>query len=62
MVQRKETQLISLLLVVIYLSFISLGLPDSLLGTEYYRPGDQGEEVRFKERLDYIKKWKEQRS
>ncbi|MBQ1881261.1 MAG: replication-associated recombination protein A [Lachnospiraceae bacterium] len=37
-------------------------LPDSLLGTEYYRPGDQGEEVRFKERLDYIKKWKEQHS
>ncbi len=35
-------------------------LPDNLLGTEYYHPGDQGEEVKFKERLDYIKKWKEQ--
>ena len=35
-------------------------LPDNLLGTEYYHPGDQGEEVRFRERLDYIKKWKEQ--
>ncbi len=35
-------------------------LPDNLLGTEYYRPGDQGEEVKFRERLDYIKKWKEQ--
>ncbi len=33
-------------------------LPDALLGTEYYKPGDQGEEVRFKERLDYIKNWK----
>ncbi|MCR5746146.1 MAG: replication-associated recombination protein A [Lachnospiraceae bacterium] len=37
-------------------------LPDNLLGTEYYHPGDQGEEKRFKERLDYIKKWKEQHS
>lgn len=37
-------------------------LPDALLGTEYYRPGDQGEEVKFKERLEYIKKWKEQHS
>ena len=35
-------------------------LPDNLLGTEYYHPGDQGEEVKFKERLDHIKKWKEQ--
>lgn len=37
-------------------------LPDALLGTEYYRPGDQGDEVKFKERLEYIKKWKEQHS
>jgi putative ATPase len=35
-------------------------MPDALLGTEYYHPGDQGEEVKFAERLDYIKKWKEQ--
>ncbi len=35
-------------------------LPDSLLGTEYYHPGDQGEEARFAERLEYIKKWKEE--
>ncbi len=32
-------------------------LPDNLLGTEYYIPGDQGEEVRFRKRLDQIKKW-----
>lgn len=35
-------------------------LPDNLVGTEYYHPGDQGEEARFKERLNEIKKWKEQ--
>ncbi|MCR5774745.1 MAG: replication-associated recombination protein A [Lachnospiraceae bacterium] len=35
-------------------------MPDNLLGTEYYHPGDQGEETRFRERLEYIKKWKEQ--
>lgn len=35
-------------------------MPDALLGTEYYHPGGQGEEVKFAERLDYIKKWKEQ--
>ena len=34
-------------------------LPDNLLGTEYYHPGDQGEEEKFKERLDCIKKWRE---
>ncbi len=33
-------------------------LPDSLLGREYYKPTDQGLEPRFRERLDYIKKWK----
>lgn len=35
-------------------------LPDNLVGTEYYHPGDQGEESRFKKRLNEIKKWKEQ--
>ena len=33
-------------------------LPDSLLGREYYRPTEQGLEVRFKERLRQIKEWK----
>jgi len=33
-------------------------LPDSLLGREYYRPTEEGNEVRYKERLAQIKKWK----
>ena len=33
-------------------------LPDSLLGTEYYRPTDQGLETRFRDRLAQIKAWK----
>lgn len=33
-------------------------LPDSLLGTEYYKPDGQGLEARFKERLEQIKAWK----
>ena len=33
-------------------------LPDSLLGTVYYEPTDQGLEARFKERLESIKAWK----
>lgn len=33
-------------------------LPDSLLGREYYRPGEQGLEARYKERLDQMKAWK----
>ncbi|MBO4383871.1 MAG: replication-associated recombination protein A [Clostridia bacterium] len=33
-------------------------LPDSLVGKEYYVPTEQGLEVRFKERLELIKKWK----
>lgn len=33
-------------------------LPDSLLDREYYRPGEQGMEKNFKERLDCIKRWK----
>lgn len=34
-------------------------LPDSLVGTTYYEPTEQGLEVRFKERLEQIKAWKE---
>ena len=33
-------------------------LPDSLVGREYYKPTEQGAEVRFKERLNSIKEWK----
>ena len=33
-------------------------LPESLRGTEYYHPGDQGFEPRFKERYESIKDWK----
>lgn len=33
-------------------------LPDSLLGTEYYKPTTQGLEARIKARLDEIKRWK----
>lgn len=33
-------------------------LPDSLAGTRYYRPGVQGKEKAFKEKLDWILKWK----
>lgn len=33
-------------------------LPDSLLGTEYYKPTTQGLEGRVKARLDEIKRWK----
>ncbi len=35
-------------------------LPDSLLGTEYYVPTEQGNESRYKTRLEQIKKWKEE--
>ena len=35
-------------------------LPDALLGREYYRPTDQGQEGRFKTRLEQIKAWKAQ--
>ncbi len=34
-------------------------LPPSLLSKVYYKPGTQGNEIRFKERLEQIKKWKE---
>ena len=33
-------------------------LPDTLLGRAYYRPTEQGIEGRFRERLEWIKKWK----
>ena len=33
-------------------------LPDSLAGTEYYRPTTQGEEAVLKEKLEKIKEWK----
>ncbi len=33
-------------------------LPESLIGKVYYNPGNQGNEIRFKERLEQIKKWK----
>ena len=35
-------------------------LPDSLIGKTYYNPTTMGNEIRFKERLENIKKWKEQ--
>lgn len=37
-------------------------LPDSLLGTEYYKPTTQGLEARVKARLDEIKCWKHEHS
>ena len=33
-------------------------MPPSLKGKTYYNPGTQGNEIRFKERLEAIKKWK----
>ena len=36
-------------------------LPDSLLGTEYYVPTDQGAEKDFGKRLEEIKEWKRAR-
>lgn len=35
-------------------------LPDSLEGTEYYHPTEQGLEKKYGERLRWIKEWKEQ--
>lgn len=37
-------------------------LPDSLVGSEYYQPTDQGLERRYKERLEQIKQWKKDHS
>ena len=35
-------------------------LPDNLRGRQYYHPGSQGFEPRFKERYEAIKKWREE--
>ena len=35
-------------------------LPESLLGKSYYNPTTQGNEYKFKERLEAIKKWKKE--
>lgn len=35
-------------------------LPDSLEGTKYYRPTEQGLEAKYKARLEQIKEWKQQ--
>ena len=35
-------------------------LPENLRGTEYYHPGNQGFEPRFRERYESIKKWREE--
>ena len=35
-------------------------LPKNLRGTEYYHPGDQGFEPRFRDRYEAIKKWREE--
>ena len=37
-------------------------LPDSLVGKEYFTPGNQGLETKYKARLEEIKKWKEAHS
>ena len=36
-------------------------LPESMRGKEYYYPGDQGNEARYKEKLQQIKAWKAKR-
>lgn len=36
-------------------------LPDSLRGKEYYHPGNQGFEPRFKERYESIKEWRKKK-
>lgn len=35
-------------------------LPDSLIGRVYYKPTKMGNELKYKERLDRIKKWKKE--
>ena len=37
-------------------------LPDSLVGKEYFTPGNQGLEAKYKARLEEIKEWKEAHS
>ena len=36
-------------------------LPDSLLGKEYYFPTEEGTEIKFKARVEEIKRWKKER-
>ena len=33
-------------------------MPPSLVGRSYYKPTTEGNEIRFKDRLEQIKKWK----
>ena len=33
-------------------------LPPSLIGKTYYQPTTQGNEIKFKQRLEQIKEWK----
>ena len=33
-------------------------LPENLIGHEYYKPTEQGIEIRYKNRLEQIKEWK----
>ena len=35
-------------------------LPDSLVGTEYYKPTEQGLETKYKAKLEQIKQWKKE--
>lgn len=35
-------------------------LPDSLIGREYYNPTEQGLEIKYKAKLEQIKKWKQE--
>jgi putative ATPase len=37
-------------------------LPDSLADRKYYRPTNEGQEQHVKERLDYIRNWKQERN
>ena len=37
-------------------------LPSSLKNKKYYSPSTQGNEIKFKERLEYIRKWKTENS
>ena len=37
-------------------------LPESLKDRKYYSPSTQGNEIKFKERLEYIRKWKTENS
>ena len=47
--------MMTLLLIIIYISFISLGLPDSLLGARYYQYGENKNEQSFRAYWEKIK-------